>query len=212
MDYSKSNHRTWRWDAFQAAERSKLLCRVCLSSPVHHWPSCQPLLSPANHVFNVFVKEKTAGWSVVNFALGLCFPVFDALESRHCCLDNPNYGLWNLRVTASLKNKPKTKPAYECTCSARHSLAIEGIASGDDVGAVPAHQEAHSVVEGLEVAVHGRHLRLLDDIQGFWGADAQCGGVAGPLQTAVWVHAVHQAIWRGQRGHRQMDSLTHMAE
>lgn len=30
-----------------------------------------------------------------------------------------------------------------------HSLSIEGIGTRDDVGAVPAHQEVHPVIESL---------------------------------------------------------------
>lgn len=37
---------------------------------------------------------------------------------------------------------------------------------------------------------------LLDDIQGVWGAQAQRVDVAQGLQAAVWVHAIHQAIYR----------------
>ncbi|TNN68676.1 hypothetical protein EYF80_021085 [Liparis tanakae] len=54
--------------------------------------------------------------------------------------------------------------------------------------------EVHPVIEGLQVALGRGHLCLLDDVQGVRGADAQRGGVTGCLQTAVWIHAVHQAI------------------
>lgn len=74
------------------------------------------------------------------------------------------------------------------------SLSIKGVDAGDDVGAVPAHQETHSFVEGLEFALSGGQLCLLDDVQGVRGAHAQGGGVTGCLQTAVWIHAVHEAI------------------
>lgn len=74
------------------------------------------------------------------------------------------------------------------------SLSIKGVDTRDDVGAVPAHQEVHSFVESLQFALSGGQLRLLDDVQGVWGAHAQGGGVAGYLQTAVWIHAVHEAI------------------
>lgn len=38
MDYSKSNHNTWIWDAFHARECAVLFatCYVCPSSSVHH--------------------------------------------------------------------------------------------------------------------------------------------------------------------------------
>lgn len=74
------------------------------------------------------------------------------------------------------------------------SLSIKGVDTGDDVGAVSAHQEMHSLVESLEFALSGGQLCLLDNVQGVWGAHAQGGGVTGWLQTAVWIHAVHEAI------------------
>lgn len=75
-----------------------------------------------------------------------------------------------------------------------HSLAIEGICSRDGVRAVLAHQEAHSVVESLQVALCRGHLCFLDDVQGIRRAHTQRSGVTGCLKTAVWIHAVHQAI------------------
>lgn len=74
------------------------------------------------------------------------------------------------------------------------SLSIKGVDTGDDMSAVPAHQEAHSFVESLQFALSGGQLRFLDDVQGVWGAHAQGRGVTGCLQTAVWIHAVHEAI------------------
>lgn len=74
------------------------------------------------------------------------------------------------------------------------SLSIKGVDTGDDVGAVSAHQEMHSFVESLEFALSGGQLCLLDDVQGVWRAHAQGGGVTSCLQTAVWIHAVHKAI------------------
>lgn len=76
----------------------------------------------------------------------------------------------------------------------RHLLSIKGVGTRDDVGAVPAHQEVHSFVESLQVALCRGHLCLLDDVQGVRRAHTQGGGVTGCLQTAVGIHAVHQAI------------------
>lgn len=89
----------------------------------------------------------------------------------------------------------------ECCTGCCHSLSIEGVGTRNDVGAVPAHQEVHSVIESPQVALCRGHLCLLDDVQGVRGAHTQRGGVTGCLQTAVWIHAVHQAIWQGQTSH-----------
>lgn len=75
-----------------------------------------------------------------------------------------------------------------------YSPAVERVGTGDDVGAVAADEEADALVEGLQGALAGGDLRLLDDVQGIGRAHAQRRGVARGLQTAVWVHAVHQTI------------------
>lgn len=82
-----------------------------------------------------------------------------------------------------------------------HSLSVKGVGSGNDVGAVPAHQEVHPVIEGPQVGLCRRHLCLLDDVEGLRRTQTQGGGVTGCLQTAVWIHAVHQAIWQYQTSH-----------
>lgn len=48
----------------------------------------------------------------------------------------------------------------------------------------------------MQTLLGDRGLCLLDDIQGVWGAQAQRVDVAQGLQAAVWVHAIHQAIYR----------------
>lgn len=62
-----------------------------------------------------------------------------------------------------------------------NSLSVERVGAGDDVRALPAHQEVNPVVERLQVALRGGHLRLLDDVQGVRGAHTQGGGVTGRL-------------------------------
>lgn len=98
-----------------------------------------------------------------------------------------------MRIQVQLDNQESISIPRRDVC-ASHSPSVKGVGSGDDVGAVSAHQEVHPVVESLQVALCRGHLCLLDDVQGVRGANAQRGGVTGCLQTAVWIHAVHQAI------------------
>lgn len=70
--------------------------------------------------------------------------------------------------------------------------AVEGIFSRDDVSAVLPHQELDAIVEGLHGGSAG--VALLDDVQRVPRAPAQEAVLAGGLQAAVWVQAVHQAI------------------
>lgn len=53
------------------------------------------------------------------------------------------------------------------------SPSIEGVLSGDDVRAVPAHKELDAVIEGVQVLLGHRGLCLLDDVQRVRGAQAQ---------------------------------------
>lgn len=75
-----------------------------------------------------------------------------------------------------------------------NSPAIKRVRPGDDVGAVSANQEVDALVEGLQSALARGDLGLLDDVQGVRRAHTQGRGVAGGLQTAVRVHAIHQTI------------------
>lgn len=59
----------------------------------------------------------------------------------------------------------------------KHLHAIEGVGARDDVGAVPAHQEADTLVEGLQGAQSGRDLGFLDNIQWIRRAHTQRCGV-----------------------------------
>lgn len=79
------------------------------------------------------------------------------------------------------------------------SPSIKGVLPGDDVCAVPAHEELDAVVEGVQVLLGHRGLCLLDDVQGVRGAQAQWVNMTEGLEAAVGVHAVHQAICRGDR-------------
>lgn len=72
------------------------------------------------------------------------------------------------------------------------SPAVEGVFSGDDVGAVLAHEQLDAVVEGFDGG--GAGVALLDDVQRVPRAPAQQAVLAGGLQAAVGVQAVHQAI------------------
>lgn len=66
------------------------------------------------------------------------------------------------------------------------------------MGAVFARQELDAVVEGLD---RGRvRLALLDDVQRVPRSPAQQAVLAGRLQAAVRVQAIHQAIWKGRGG------------
>lgn len=67
------------------------------------------------------------------------------------------------------------------------------------MSAVLANQELDSVIERVQVLLQYGGLRLLYDIQGVRGAQAQRVNVTQRLQAAVWVHAVHQAICRKKR-------------
>lgn len=77
--------------------------------------------------------------------------------------------------------------------------SVKGVLPGDDVCAVPAHEELDAVVEGVQVLLGYGGLRLLDDVQRIRGAQAQRVDVTEGLEAAVRVHAVHQAICRGDR-------------
>lgn len=68
--------------------------------------------------------------------------------------------------------------------------------------AVPAHEELDSVIEGMQVLLGHGGLCLLDDVQRVRGAQAQRVDVTEGLEAAVGVHAVHQAICRGDRAGR----------
>ncbi len=59
----------------------------------------------------------------------------------------------------------------------KHLHAIEGVGARDDVGAVPAHQESDTLVEGLQGAQSGRDLGFLDNIQWIRRAHTQRRGV-----------------------------------
>lgn len=72
--------------------------------------------------------------------------------------------------------------------------SVKGVLPGDDVCAVPAHEELDAVVEGVQVLLGYGGLRLLDDVQRIRGAQAQRVDVTEGLEAAVRVHAVHQAI------------------
>lgn len=67
------------------------------------------------------------------------------------------------------------------------------------MSAVLANQELDSIIKGVQALLGDGGLRLLDDIQGVRGAQAQRINVAQRLQAAVWVHAIHQAIYRRVR-------------
>lgn len=67
------------------------------------------------------------------------------------------------------------------------------------MSAVLADQELDPIVERMQALLEDGGLRLLDDIQGVRGAQAQCIDVTQWLQAAVWVHAIHQAICRRER-------------
>lgn len=77
-----------------------------------------------------------------------------------------------------------------------HLPSFKGIVSWDDVSAVLADQELDPIIEWMQTLLGDGGLCLLDDIQGVWGAQAQRVDVAQGLQAAVWVHAIHQAIYR----------------
>lgn len=79
------------------------------------------------------------------------------------------------------------------------SPSIKGVLPRDDVRAVPAHKELDAVVEGVQVLLGHRGLCLLDDVQWVRGAQAQRVDMTEGLEAAVGVHAVHQAIYRGDR-------------
>lgn len=79
------------------------------------------------------------------------------------------------------------------------SPSIKGVLPRDDVCAVPAHKELDAVIEGVQVLLRHRGLCLLDDVQWVRGAQAQRVDMTEGLEAAVRVHAVHQAICRGDR-------------
>lgn len=79
------------------------------------------------------------------------------------------------------------------------SPSVKGVLPGDDVCAVPAHEELDAVVEGVQVLLGHGGLGLLDDVQRVGGAQAQRVDMTEGLQAAVGVHAVHQAICTGDR-------------
>lgn len=81
----------------------------------------------------------------------------------------------------------------------KDSPSIKGVLPGDDVSAIPAHEELDAVVEGVQVLLGHRGLCLLDDVQWVRGAQAQWVDMTEGLEAAVGVHAVHQAICRGDR-------------
>lgn len=92
---------------------------------------------------------------------------------------------------------PCLKMAYAFWINSKiHLPAFKRIVPRDDVSAVLANQELDSIIKGVQVLLGDRGLRLLDDIQGVRGAQAQRINVAQRLQAAVWVHAIHQAIYR----------------
>ena len=96
------------------------------------------------------------------------------------------------------------------------SPSVKGVLPRDDVRAVPAHEELDSVVEGMQVLLGHRGLCLLDDVQRVRGAQAQRVDVTEGLEAAVGVHAVHQAVCRGDRAGRmycyvQSASFVHTA-
>lgn len=65
--------------------------------------------------------------------------------------------------------------------------------------AVPAHKELDTLVEGVQILLGHGGLCLLDDVQRVGGAQAQRADMAEGLEAAIRVHAVHQAICRGER-------------
>lgn len=80
------------------------------------------------------------------------------------------------------------------SCGPLDSPSIEGVLPGEDVCALPAHEELDAVIEGEQVLLGHRGLGLLDDVQRVRGAQAQRVDMTEWLEAAVRVHAVHQAI------------------
>lgn len=84
------------------------------------------------------------------------------------------------------------------------SPSIEGVLPGDDVCAVPAHEELDAVIEGVQVLLGHRGWKLgapcrVDDVQWVRGAQAEWVDMTEGLEAAVGVHAVDQTICRGDR-------------
>lgn len=84
------------------------------------------------------------------------------------------------------------------------SPSIKGVLPRDDVCAVPAHEELDAVIEGVQVLLGHRGWKLgapwgVDDVQWVRGAQAQWVDMTEGLEAAVRVHAVDQAICRGDR-------------
>lgn len=71
-----------------------------------------------------------------------------------------------------------------------HSPSLEGVGPRNDVCAVSTHQEAHALVEGVQVAWTRRHLCFLDDVQRIRRTHTQRCDVTRRLHAAVRVHAV----------------------
>lgn len=80
-----------------------------------------------------------------------------------------------------------------CT-DGEHPPAVEGVVSRNDVGAVFACQELDAVVERLHCGQV--RLALLNDVQGIPRPPAEQAVLTGRLQAAVWVQAIHQAVWK----------------
>lgn len=91
------------------------------------------------------------------------------------------------------------------------SPSIKGVLPWDDVCAVPAHKELDAVVERVQVLLRHRGLCLLDDVQWVRGSQAQRVDMTERLKAAVRVHAVHQAICRGDSAMRFIScSISHV--